>query len=94
MCVIPVKPAPLPACSPHSSYDVARRTVLLLREVCSRTRWANARYLHVTVLHVHVSLIQFIVYRDQVEAVAEDLFMQQISLLAYVHVHVYYIAMS
>lgn len=25
----------------HSSYDVARRTVLLMREICSKTRWAN-----------------------------------------------------
>ena len=28
----------------HSSYDVARRTVLLMREICSKTRWANAVY--------------------------------------------------
>jgi len=28
----------------HSSYDVARRTVLLMREICSKTRWANARW--------------------------------------------------
>lgn len=26
----------------HSSYDVARRTVLLMREICAKTRWANA----------------------------------------------------
>jgi len=39
----------LSVCSPHSSYDVARRTVLLLREVCSKTRWANARYMYTRV---------------------------------------------
>ena len=33
-------------CSPHSSYDVAKRTILLLREVCSKTRWYSARYLY------------------------------------------------
>ena len=33
-------------CSPHSSYDVAKRTILLLREVCSKTRWYSARYRH------------------------------------------------
>lgn len=26
----------------HSSYDVARRTVLLMRDICAKTRWANA----------------------------------------------------
>ena len=28
----------------HSSYDVARRTVLLMREICSKTRYSTARY--------------------------------------------------
>ncbi|XP_064387287.1 translation initiation factor eIF2B subunit beta-like [Halichondria panicea] len=26
----------------HSSYDVAKRTVLLMREICSKTKWASA----------------------------------------------------
>lgn len=29
--------------NPHSSYDVAKRTVLLMREICSKTRWFTAR---------------------------------------------------
>lgn len=29
----------------HSSYDVARRTVLLMREICSKTRYTTAREL-------------------------------------------------
>ncbi len=27
----------------HSSYDIAKRTVLLMREICSRTRYTSAR---------------------------------------------------
>ena len=30
-------------CSVHSSYDVARKTVLLMREICSKTKWSTAK---------------------------------------------------
>lgn len=44
----------------HSSYDVARRTVLLMREICSKTRWANAVYVSVLVT-VESGMLTFVV---------------------------------
>ena len=49
-------------CSVHSSYDVARKTVLLLREICSKTKWSTAKWVCLYLEHVCTTFIH-VLYR-------------------------------